>query len=112
MDNFNTHCISSHYETFTPNIARKLEKHLEVHFIPKHGSWLHIAEIELSVLTLQFLNRRIDTSEELKTQVAAWEVDHNHATKAVDWLFTTDDARIRLKRLYPRFSWKHCNPNK
>jgi len=102
MDNLNTHCLSSLYETFTPDIALKLVKRLEIHFTPKHGSWLNVAEIELSVLTLQCLNRRIASFEELQTQVAAWEVECNHATKTVHWQFKTEDARIKLKGPYPK----------
>lgn len=102
MDNLNTHSISSLYETFTPDIALNLAKRLEIHFTPKHGSWLNIAEIELSVLTLQCLRRRIASIEELKTEVEAWEVHCNQAEKTVDWQFKTDGARVKLKWLYPK----------
>jgi hypothetical protein len=101
MDNLNTHSISSLYETFSPDIALKLTKRLEIHYTPKHGSWLNIAEIELSALTLQCLKRRIASIQELQTQVSAWEIVRNHATKTVDWQFKTEDARIKLKWLYP-----------
>jgi hypothetical protein len=102
MDNLNTHAISSLYETFTPDIALKLAKRLEIHFTPKHGSWLNIAEIELSVMTKQCLGRRIGTIEALQSEVSAWESKRNAGIKSVDWQFTTDDARIKLKWLYPK----------
>ena len=100
-DNLNTHTISSLYETFPPQLALALAKRLEIHFTPKHGSWLNIAEIELSAMTRQCLQRRIASMEELQTQLSAWEADRNSRTKGVDWQFTTEDARIKLKRLYP-----------
>lgn len=102
MDNLNTHSISSLYETFSPEIALKLAKRLEIHFTPKHGSWLNIAEIELSAMTLQCLDRRISSIEECQTQVTAWQTVRNDATKTVDWQFKTEDARIKLKWLYPK----------
>jgi len=92
MDNLNTHCLSSLYETFAPDIALKMAKRLEIHFTPKHGSWLNVAEIERSVLTLQCLNRRIASIEELQTQVAAWEADRNQATKTVHWQFKMENC--------------------
>ena len=101
MDNLNTHALSSLYETFPPQIALALAKRLEIHFTPKHGSWLNIAEIELSAMTLQCLQRRIASMDELQTQLSAWETERNSRTKSVDWHFTTEDARIKLKRLYP-----------
>jgi len=101
-DNLNTHGIGSLYEAFPPEEAGALASRLEIHYTPKHGSWLNIAEIELSVLTMQCLDRRIPDIETLKKEVNAWEKERNGAQKGVDWRFTTDDARIRLKRLYPR----------
>jgi hypothetical protein len=100
MDNLNTHGVSSLYETFAPEIALKLAKRLEIHFTPKHGSWLNIAEIELSAMTQQCLGRRIATIGELQKQVSAWENKRNADTKSVDWQFSTDKARIKLKWLY------------
>jgi hypothetical protein len=101
MDNLNTHTISSLYEAFSPNKARELAKRLEIHYTPKHGSWLNIAEIELSVMERQCLGRRIPDIQTLSRELSAWNIERNHASKSVDWQFTTDDARIKLKRLYP-----------
>lgn len=103
MDNLNTHTISSLYEAFDPETARALAKRLEIHYTPKHGSWLNIAEIELSVMTSQCLGRRIGKIETLARELSAWERNRNQIQKGVDWQFTTDDARIKLKRLYPQF---------
>lgn len=102
-DNLNTHTIASFYEAFDPATARRLVERLELHHTPKHGSWLNIAEIELSALTKQCLDRRIPNIETLKQETKAWERTRNQKQKAVDWQFKTDDARIRLKRLYPQF---------
>jgi hypothetical protein len=102
MDNLNTHSVSSLYETFAPDVALKLAKRLEIHLTPKHGSWLNMAEIELSAMTKQCLGKRITTIEELQTQVSAWESRRNADTKSVDWQFSTDDARIKLNWLYPK----------
>ena len=103
MDNLNTHSTASLYEAFPPETARNLAKRLEIHYTPKHGSWLNIAEIELSVLSGQCLNRRVATIESLRAELSAWENTRNLNQKGVDWQFTTDDARIKLKRLYPQF---------
>lgn len=102
-DNLNTHTIASLYEAFEPNEAHRLANRLEIHYTPKHGSWLNIAEIELSVLTKQCLDARIPDLETLSKQTKAWEQTRNETQKTVDWQFTTDDARIKLKRLYPQF---------
>ena len=101
MDNLNTHKIASLYEAFPPEQARRIAERLEVHHTPKHGSWLNMAEIELSVLARQCLDRRIETREELEREVAAWEEDRNERMVRVRWQFTTAVARIRLHRLYP-----------
>ena len=101
MDNLNTHNISSLYETFKPEVALALAKRLEIHYTPKHGSWLNVAEIELSVMTMQCLNRRISSIASLQSELSAWETDRNTALKSVDWQFTTEDARDKLKFLYP-----------
>lgn len=102
MDNLNTHSLSSLYEAFSPEIARSLARRLEIHFTPTHGSWLNIAEIELSAVSKQCLDRRIDTLGSLATELLAWETHRNSIQKGVDWQFTTQDARIKLKRLYPQ----------
>lgn len=102
MDNLNTHNISSLYEAFSPDKALSMAKRLEIHYTPKHGSWLNIAEIELSALARQCLgSRRIDNLMVLNHELAAWYVDRNQKQKGVDWQFSTEDARIKLKRLYP-----------
>jgi hypothetical protein len=100
-DNLNTHTISSLYEAFTPEKALRLAKRLEMHHTPKHGSWLNIAEIELSAMTTQCLSRRINNLSSLREELSAWETCRNKQTKSVDWQFTTTDARVKLKRLYP-----------
>jgi hypothetical protein len=101
MDNLNTHKIASLYEAFPPERARAIAERLEIHHTPKHGSWLNMAEIELSVLSGQCLERRIAAREELEREVAAWEEDRNERRIGVDWRFTAADARIKLRRLYP-----------
>lgn len=101
MDNLNTHTGASLYETFPPHEARRLLERLEIHYTPKHGSWLNIAEIELRVLTGQCLNRRIPDKQTLKREVAQWQNQRNVLQAKVDWRFFTDDARVKLKRLYP-----------
>ena len=101
MDNLNTHKLASLYEAFAPETARRLAERFEIHRTPKHGSWLDMAETELSVLARQCLNRRIDNADDLKREVRAWETRRNAAESTVDWRFTTKDARIKLKRLYP-----------
>jgi len=104
MDNLNTHAISSLYEAFPPEEAFRLARRLEIHFTPKHGSWLNIAEVELSALAAQCLGRRrIPCLNELNGELAAWHTQRNQSQKGVDWHFTTDDARIKLKRLYPLY---------
>lgn len=101
MDNLNTHTIGSLYETFDAPTARGLAERLEIHYTPKHGSWLNMAETELSVLCRQCLDRRIDDRGTMSREIAAWEIRRNTAESKIDWQFTTDDARIKLKRLYP-----------
>jgi hypothetical protein len=101
MDNLNTHGIGSLYEAFDPATARALASRLEIHHTPKHGSWLNMAETELSVLSRQCLDRRIDDKEIMTREVAVWEQDRNTHESKIDWQFTTADARIKLKRLYP-----------
>jgi hypothetical protein len=102
MDNLNTHTIGSLYKAFPAQEARELAKKLELHYTPKHGSWLNIAEIELSVLERQcLLDRRIPNIELLQKELSAWNRERDTNQKGVDWQFTTSDARIKLKRLYP-----------
>ena len=102
MDNLNTHSTASLYETFPPEEANRLARRLEIHYTPKHGSWLNIAEIELSALSSQCLNRRIPDIGQMRTETAAWERHRNHHNATVDWRFTTENARIKLKRIYPK----------
>lgn len=101
MDNLNTHSPASLDEAFAPAEAKRLVDKLEIHHTPKHGSWLNMAEIELSVLSRTCLDRRIADATTLAAEVAAWQERRNTAGATVDWRFTTDDARIKLKRLYP-----------
>jgi DDE superfamily endonuclease len=103
LDNLNTHVGGSLYETFPPAEARRLLARLELHYTPKHGSWLNMAEIEFSVLGRQCLDRRIADTTTLVREVAAWEHDRNQRCTTITWRFTTPDARIKLKRLYPSF---------
>ena len=101
LDNLNTHLPASLYKAFPPEEARRLLDRLEFHYTPKHGSWLNMAEIELSILQRQCLDRRIPDQDSLKREVGAWEANRNANEAKVDWRFTTRDARIKLKRLYP-----------
>lgn len=101
MDNLNTHKPSSLYKKFKPEEARRIIKKLEIHYTPKHGSWLDIAEIELNVMTRQCLNRRIDSIEKLTSELAAWEKERNENHAKVNWHFRTKDARVKLISLYP-----------
>jgi hypothetical protein len=103
MDNLNTHKLSVLYEAFEPAEARRLLQRFDVHHTPKHGSWLDMAETELSVLSKQCLDRRIGDMKTLKKETAAWEKQRNRNKCRIDWRFTTKDARIKLKRLYPSF---------
>ena len=102
MDNLNTHTPAALYEAFTPVEARRIASKLEIHHTPKHGSWLNMAEIELSVLARQCLDRRIPDRESLAGEVGAWEAERNAAESSIDWRFTAEEARIKLKRLYPK----------
>lgn len=104
MDNLNTHVLHAFYEVFEPEEARRLIEKLEIHYTPKHGSWLNIAEIELSVLSRQCLDRRIGSEDELKQEVSKWQEKRNKQEIKVNWHFTTQNARIKLKRLYPSLS--------
>lgn len=101
MDNLNTHSPASLYEAFSPAEAKRIADRLEIHYTPKHGSWLNMAEIELGLLGRQCLDRRIDSTSELEREVAAWEKGRNARKSRIDWRFTTTDARIKLKQLYP-----------
>lgn len=102
MDNLNTHSLVSLYETFPAQEAQRLARRLEIHYTPKHGSWLNIAEIEFSALKIQCLDRRISEIGKLRSEIAAWQEDRNNRIAKVDWQFSTADARIKLKRLYPK----------
>jgi hypothetical protein len=101
QDNLNTHKPASLYAAFPPEEARRLLDRLEIHYTPKHGSWLNMAEIELAVLGRQCLDRRIPDRETLRQEVTAWQRRRNESQAKVDWQFTTADARVKLKRLYP-----------
>jgi len=101
LDNLSTHTPAALYQAFPPSEARRLCDRLEWHYTPKHGSWLNVAEVELSVLARQCLDRRIPDADALRAEVAAWERDRNAAEVARDWQFTTADARTRLRQLYP-----------
>lgn len=101
MDNLNTHNVASFYETFEPAEARRLTERLEIHYTPKHGSWLNMAEIELSVLKGQCLDRRIADMATMQSEVKVWQTQRNNSSNQIDWQFTTNDARIKLKKLYP-----------
>jgi hypothetical protein len=101
MDDLNTHKLASLYEAFPPEQARRIAEELEIHHTPKHGSWLNMAAIELSVLARQCPGRRIESKEELRREVAAWEDERNGRGVLIRWQFTTADARIKLRRLYP-----------
>ncbi len=103
MDNLNTHAVSSLYKAFPAKEARRIAKKLEIHYTPKHGSWLNIAEIELNVMTRQCLSRRIEGMELLRKELAAWESDRNAHTACIQWQFTNDKARTKLASLYPKF---------
>jgi hypothetical protein len=103
MDNLNTHGIASLYEAFAPEVARALAVRLEIHYTPKHGSWLNMAETELSILSRQCLDRRIEDRDLMAREVAAWQAARNAAGSKINWQFKTADARIKLKRLYPSF---------
>jgi hypothetical protein len=101
LDNLNTHSEGSLYEAFEPAEARRLAEKLEIHYTPKHGSWLNMAEIEIGVLSRQCLSKYIESKERMIAEVAAWERQRNEANATVDWQFRTADARVKLKRLYP-----------
>jgi len=104
MDNFGTHTIGAFYEAFSPEEAKRLVDRFEFVFTPKHGSWLDMAEIELHVLNSQCLNRNIATMEEMQKEVLAWQKHRNNQKANINWQFTTKDARIKLRRLYPTFN--------
>jgi hypothetical protein len=103
QDNLNTHNIASLYKAFPAAKARELARRIEFHYVPKHGSWLNIAEISISILSKQCINRRIATIQTLNAEIAAWQTKYNAECKNINWQFTTDDARVKLRRLYPVF---------
>jgi len=96
--------IASLYKAFPPEEARRIAKRLEIHYTPKHGSWLNMCEIELNVMTRQCLSRRIDNIDTLRSELAAWESKRNSETAVINWHFKTKDSRIKLASLYPRIS--------
>ena len=104
LDNLNTHKQGSLYDAFEPAEARRIAKRLELHYTPLHGSWLNMAEIELSVLSNQCLNRRISDEVILKREVSALERERNEAVAVIDWRFSTQDARAKLQHIYPAYS--------
>ena len=101
IDNLNIHCGASLYKAYEPEEARRIFDKLDIHYTPKHGSWLNMAEISLSVLSGQCLNRRIPDQKTLTDEIKLWEETHNASLAPINWQFTTRDARIKLKRLYP-----------
>jgi len=101
MDNLNTHAGASLYKAFPPEETRRILEKLDFHYTPKHGSWLNMAEIELSILSRQCLNRRISDQDTLKQQVAIWQEKRNNIARPMEWRFTSEDARVKLKKLYP-----------
>jgi len=103
MDNLNTHTIGSLYKAFPPEEAGYYRNKLEIHFTPKHGSWLNMAEIEINILVNHGLSKRVPTLQKMKKEVSAWNKLRNKTANKINWRFTTDDARIKLKRLYPLF---------
>ena len=104
MDNLNTHVGASLYKAFPPEEARRILDKLAIHYTPKHGSWLNMAEIELSILSRQCLDRRIPDQKTLKAEVKAWTKKRNQHSSPMQWRFTTEDARIKLERLYPKIN--------
>lgn len=104
MDNLNTHKAASLYKAFPPSEARRIIKRLEIHYTPKHGNWLDMAEIDLNVMTRQCLSRRISTLDKLKCELSAWEMERNRDTAKIQWHFQTGDAREKLISLYPTLS--------
>jgi len=103
MDNLNTHTIGSLYKAFPPEEARHYRNMLEIHSTPKHGSWLNMAEIEINVLVNHGLSKRVASMQQMKKEVAAWNKARNQGAHKINWRFSTEDARIKLKRLYPLF---------
>ena len=104
MDNLSTHTPGSLYEAFPPDEAHRLLRRLEFHFTPKHASWLNMVEIEIGVLKGQCLDRRIDTREGLEREIAAWECERNAAGARITWMFTTEKARAKMRRAYPKLA--------
>ena len=103
MDNFKTHSLGAFYETFKAEEAKRLIDRFEFVYTPKHGSWLNTAEIEFRVLNSQCLNRHISTIDDIKKEVKAWQEHRNNKNSKINWQFSTDDARIKLKHLYPTY---------
>ncbi|NEP29595.1 MAG: hypothetical protein F6K49_49715 [Moorea sp. SIO3I6] len=104
LDNLNTHTPAALYKAFTPEEARRILSKLEFHYTPKHGSWLNMVEMELSVLSSPSLNRRIPDLETMKREITAWEQERNEQKATVNWRFTNQNARVKLERLYPKLN--------
>ncbi len=104
LDNLSTHKAAALYEAFPPQEARRILRHIEFHHTPKHASWLDMAEIEIGVLTRQCLDRRIGDIDMLRAEVEAWETRRNHEGATIRWLFSAEDARVKLGRAYPKFN--------
>jgi hypothetical protein len=111
-DNLNTHTGGALYEAFEPKVAKALCERLEFHHTPKHGSWLNMAETELSVLAGQCLDRRMDSAEFVASEVSSWQEERNRREAKVRWQFTTEDARVKLEKLYPVFEWLDGEPDR
>jgi len=103
MDNLNTHTLASLYTAFDPETALRLAQRFEIHYTPKHGSWLNMAELEIGIMSRQCLGRRIPTMEKMASEVQSWVTGRNNHKSSVHWQFTTADARIKLMHLYPKF---------
>lgn len=101
MDNLNTHSVGSLYKAFPPAEARRIAKKLEIHYTPKHGSWLNIAEIGINIMTRECLGRRIESFDRLSSELAAWNDSYNQDPSPINWQFQTDDSRVKLRKLYP-----------
>lgn len=112
MDNLNAHKIASLYKAFPPEEARRIARKLEVHYTPKHGSWLDIAKIGINVMTRECLNRRIPSIENLRNELKTWSKNYNEDSSPINWQFTASDSRIKLKRLYPDIEKFHKDRDK
>jgi hypothetical protein len=112
LDNLSTHAAGALYQAFPPPEARRVLRRLEFHYVPKHASWLNMVEIEIGVLKTQCLDRRIDTSQHLKSEIAAWEKQRNAAGAGIKWMFTTEKARAKMGRAYPQLQANSGQPQR